>query len=123
MYRFIAFLCLIVSATQMAAAADEAAGNALRTALAGKTVHVETAIGTVPVNFRPDGTMSGRSTGLAAYAMASADQGRWWVIGDRLCQQWAKWFSNSTRCFSMRRDGRKLYWTGNGHSGVATIAN
>ena len=123
MYRLITVVCLIVAATQAARAADTVGGEALRTAIAGKTVHVETPVGTVPVNFRADGTMSGRSSGLASYAMAAADQGRWWVAGDRLCQQWAKWFGSSTRCFAMQRDGRKLYWSGSGHSGVATIAN
>ncbi|CAN0501857.1 unnamed protein product [Phaeothamnion confervicola] len=127
MIRLFTVVCLMLAtgaaSCHAAFAADSVGGDDLRTAIAGKTVHVTTPIGTVPVSFRSDGTMSGRSSGVAAYAMAAADQGRWWVIGDRLCQQWAKWFNKATHCFSMRREGRTLYWSGSGRSGVATIAN
>ena len=106
-----------------AIAADPLAGDALRGLIAGKTVHVATPVGTVPVSFRADGTMSGRSPAIASYAMTAADEGRWWVAGDRLCQQWSTWFNRSTHCFAMKREGRTLYWNGAGRSGTATIGN
>ena len=106
-----------------ASAADSVSGDALRSTVSGKTVHISTPLGTVPVSFRVDGTMSGRSQGLASYAFAASDRGRWWVSGDRLCQKWEQWFDKATHCFAMKRAGKTLYWSGAGRSGVATIAN
>ena len=113
----------LMAMTVAGQAADTVSGEALRGMVSGKTVHVSTADGTVPISFRVDGTMSGRAQGLASYAMAASDRGRWWISGNRLCQQWAQWFHNETHCFEMRRDGAKLFWTGGGRSGTAMIAN
>ena len=116
-------LAALMATAAVAHAADNVSGDALRGMVTGKTVHVATAVGTVPISFRGDGTMSGRSQGLASYTMATSDRGRWWVSGNRLCQQWEQWFQKETHCFEMRRDGAKLYWSGGGRSGTAMIAN
>lgn len=116
-------VCALGVCAGSAGAAETVTGDELRSAVAGKLVHVSTPLGTVPVNFRSDGTMTGRSQGLAAYAFATSDRGRWWINGDKLCQRWEQWFGQATHCFAMRRAGRTLYWTGGGRSGVATIAN
>ena len=119
---WIGLAALMVSAAA-AHPADYVSGDALRGMFTGKTVHVATAVGSVPISFKGDGTMFGRSQGLASYTMATSDRGRWWISGNRLCQQWEQWFHKEPHCFEMRREGSKLFWSGGGRSGTAMIAN
>lgn len=98
-------------------------GDALRKAIAGKTVSLATPMGGLPISYRADGTMHGLATGaLAAYAGASRDGGRWWVVADQLCQRWNKWLGGAPYCFRLRQQGASVHWTRqDGLSGVATI--
>ena len=97
--------------------------SALRKAVAGKTVHLATPLGGLPINYRTDGTMSGRAGTLASYIGSERDRGRWWVVADKLCQRWNTWLSGKSYCFRLRQQGATVHWTRNdGLSGVATIA-
>ena len=91
--------------------------DALRRAVAGRTVHLATPLGSLPIKYRLDGTMSGSAGSLASYTGSERDRGRWWVVADKLCQRW-------NICFRLRQqDGSTVHWTRNdGVSGVATIA-
>ena len=97
--------------------------GALRKAVAGKTVHLTTPLGGLPINYRADGTMSASAGSLASYTGSERDRGRWWVVADKLCQRFNTWLGGKSYCFRLRQDGRTVHWTRNdGLSGVATIA-
>jgi hypothetical protein len=97
-------------------------GDALKKAVAGKTVHLATPLGTLPIRFRMNGTMSGSAGEMAAYTGSAADSGRWWVSSEKLCQRWQTWLDGKIYCFSLRQDGRIVHWVRNdGLSGKATI--
>lgn len=99
-------------------------GDGLRAAVAGQTVVIETTVGSFPVAFRNDGTMTGRAPRIAATVGMDRDQGTWWVAKDRLCQRWRNWLSGKQSCFTLRQDGRTVYWRrDDGRSGTATIAS
>ena len=118
----------IIIITTGALVAQESSGQmdseALRRAVAGRTVHLSTPLGSLPINYRLDGTMSGRAGILASYTGSERDRGRWWVVADKLCQRWNRWLDAKSYCFKLRQqDGRTVQWTRNdGVSGVATIA-
>ena len=96
--------------------------GALRKAVAGKTVHLATPMGGLPINYRADGTMSGKAGSLAPYTGSERDRGRWWIVADKLCQRWYSWLGGRSYCFTLRQQGGTVHWTRNdGLSGVATI--
>jgi hypothetical protein len=125
--------CATVFAAAMMVAGSAAFGSelvegqmdssALRKAVAGKTVHLTTPMGSLPINYRTNGTMSGKSGILASYVGSERDRGRWWVVADKLCQRWNTWLSGKSYCFRLRQQGATVHWTRNdGLSGVAMIA-
>ena len=97
-------------------------GDTLKKAVSGKTVHLATPLGTLPIRFRMNGTMSGTAGDLAAYTGSAADSGRWWVSSEKLCQRWQTWLDRKIFCFSLRQEGKIVHWVCNdGLSGKATI--
>jgi hypothetical protein len=97
---------------------------ALRTAVTGKTVRLETAIGAIPISFRADGTMTGRSTDLANYLGRSYDTGTWWIASNQLCQKWKLWMDSKSYCFTLKRAGEKVQWTrDDGLKGTMIVSN
>jgi len=97
-------------------------GEALRKAVAGKTVSLQTPLGGLPISFRHNGTMHAKTVDLAYYTGSTQDRGVWWVVANKLCQRWNKWLGGKAYCFTLRRDGRRVQWTRNdGLTGVATI--
>jgi hypothetical protein len=116
----------VTAGAAFASASNEGAmdGGALRKAVTGKTVQLATPLGGLPINYRADGTMSGRAGSLAAYTGSERDRGRWWVMADKLCQRWNTWLGGRAYCFTLRHHGAgTVHWTRNdGVSGTATIA-
>jgi len=101
----------------------EMSGEALRKALTGRTIHLNTPLGGLPISFRADGTMWGTAGSLASYVGSERDRGRWWITADQLCQRWNTWLGGQSYCFKLRQRGATVHWTRNdGLSGVATIA-
>ena len=98
--------------------------EALRQLATGKTVHLESPYGTLPVTFKDDGTLSAKASGpLALYLGSTSDRGRWSVKGDRICQKFFRWFSGETHCMRVKQDGRRITWRrDDGVTGTATIA-
>ncbi len=98
--------------------------DALRQLASGKTVHLESPYGTLPVTFKEDGSLSAKASGaLAIYLGSTSDRGRWTVQGERICQKFFKWFHGETHCMRVKQDGRKITWRrDDGLSGTATIA-
>ncbi|HXF53571.1 MAG TPA: hypothetical protein VNK52_05550 [Hyphomicrobiaceae bacterium] len=98
-------------------------GESLRAAVAGKTVYLATPVGALPISYRPNGTMLGRSGRLAMYVGSELDYGTWWIARDRLCQRWDTWLEGKAYCYTMRREGDVVHWSRNdGRTGTATIA-
>lgn len=99
-------------------------GDALKTAVSGKTIRLETAVGAIPIVFRTDGTMTGRSSDLANYLGRSYDTGTWWIADNRLCQKWKMWMDAKSYCFTLRQSGQQVHWTrDDGLKGVITVSN
>jgi hypothetical protein len=122
----IAFVVTVTAGTALAFAggvdSKDLEGKALHKAVAGKTVHLATPMGGLPIRFRVDGTMLGRAGDLAPYTGSAQDTGRWWVAAEQLCQRWHSWLGGKTYCFTLRQQGKKVHWVRNdGMSGSAII--
>jgi hypothetical protein len=122
-----ALLACVATATWTAAVSaefrilDEAA---LREAVTGKTVTLQTAVGTIPISFKADGTMIGRSTDMVNYLGRGFDQGVWWIAGNQLCQRWKLWLDGKSYCFTLRQNGQQVHWTRNdGMKGQLVVSN
>lgn len=118
---------LLTAALGASAATGEPASlssDDLRLLASGKTVHLESPYGTLPVSFKPDGTLSGKASGaLAAYLGSTSDRGRWMVQGDRICQKFFKWFAGEMHCMRVRQEGRRIHWRrDDGLTGTATVS-
>ncbi len=98
--------------------------DALRTMVSGRTVLLDTPIGSViPIKFGEDGALQGRAGSLSGYLGAAKDEGRWWVEKGRLCQKWSVWFARQTNCLKLRQVGEVVHWTrDDGRSGTARFA-
>ncbi len=99
------------------------AGPALRAAVAGSTVEIDTPIGTkVPVKYGADNSVSGEAGAVAFFLGSAADTGRWWVAQNLLCHRWNIWFKAEKTCLTITRDGDKITWLrDDGDTGTATI--
>lgn len=99
-------------------------GHAVEQAGSGKTLRLETPIGTIPISFKSDGTMVGRTQDLASWLGRGYDQGTWWVVRDQLCQKWKMWLEGKPYCFTLRQAGSQVHWTRNdGMKGVLTVVS
>jgi hypothetical protein len=103
-------------------------GKQLRSALSGKTLYIQTPIGAeVPVRYRGNGTMLGRSSAQLAMLAGEdvkADKGRWWIKSTQLCQKWNNWSEGRAYCYRFQIRGNSVRWTRNdGESGSARLGN
>lgn len=114
----------LLSTATVVAEPGRVAGDKLRQLLSGRTVIVNTPIGSLPITYRENGTMTGRAAALAALTGREQDSGHWWIAGDQLCQRWRVWLDGSAHCFTLRVSGAQLHWRrGDGSSGTAVIAS
>jgi hypothetical protein len=115
----------VVVLTGSSAQAERVAlrGDALKHALAGKTVHLDTPFGVaIPITFQGNGYMYGKADALQYFLGAEADRGRWWVEEGKLCQKWFKWLEAQPSCMSLQQEGQRILWQrDDGLSGTATI--
>ena len=100
------------------------ADEALRRLVSGRTVLLDTPIGTtIPIEFAPDGRMRGKAGGLAGFLGAANDEGEWWVEKAQLCQRWTVWFKSERQCLRFKHSGRTIHWTSDtGRTGTARLA-
>lgn len=127
MIRILAFASAALALCTIAgpAAAEQMAGAAIRDTIKGKRVYLGTPFGgEFPLYYRSDGQVSGDGTafGLGRY-FAPRETGRWFIEGDRLCQQFPTWYNGRVSCFTLRRTGETtLRWRrDDGYSGRARI--
>ena len=102
---------------------SELAGEALRRAVSGKTVHIGTPIGLFPIHYKSNGSMTGQAPVFVATLGGENDSGKLWVVDDRLCQRWQRWLDAKQYCFKLQRVGAAVHWSrDDGLTGTATIA-
>jgi hypothetical protein len=99
--------------------------EALKSAVIGKTVHLDTPFGVaIPITYHGNGLMSGKAGVLEYLLGAETDRGRWWVSDGRLCQKWFKWLDAKPNCMRVRQDGTRIFWQrDDGLTGTATITS
>ena len=96
----------------------------LRHAVTGKTLRLETPVGSIPISFRADGTMIGRTNDMANWLGRSYDQGTWWIARDQLCQRWKLWLEAKPYCLTLRQSGSQVQWIRNdGLKGMLTVVS
>lgn len=107
------------------ATAEALDGAAIQKTVGGKRIYLATPFGgEFPLNYRPGGVVDGDGEALGlGKMMAPKDKGRWWIDGQRLCQQWQTWYDGKAHCFTLTRTGAKsLRWVrDDGLSGTARI--
>jgi hypothetical protein len=98
-------------------------GQQITELVAGATIEVDTPVGTtMPLRYTRDGKVTGDAGGLGWYMGAATDSGRWWVVADKLCHRWARWFNSEPQCMRLTRQGRIFHWrTDEGSNGTARI--
>lgn len=99
-------------------------GDALKDAVSGSVVEIDTPLGTtVPMRFGKDGLVSAEAGVLAPVLGSAKDRGRWWVDGDKLCTKWFRWFDAGVRCLTIRQDGPRIFWRkiDDGETGTGTL--
>ncbi len=120
---FCAAAIVALSTAAVSAEGKSLMGDALRLAVAGKTMHLETPIGVLPISFSSDGSMTGKAGTVASYTGSATDSGSWWVTGEKLCSRWNSWLKGKTHCFTLQQEGRSVNWkSSDGMTGVATIS-
>ncbi len=116
---------LAIVSSAFAAQADMLGGTEIRQTIGGKRVNLQTSFGIeFPMYYKANGrvTGDGRGTGLGKY-FAPKETGRWWVTGNRMCQQFPTWYDGRPLCFQLRKVGPgKLQWIReDGKTGTARV--
>lgn len=101
-------------------------GEALREAVSGKRIYLSVPLGgELPLYYQSNGRVdgSGEAAGLGRF-LKPTDSGRWWVEGERLCQQWESWYQGRVFCFTVKKlpENRIAWARDDGEKGVARIA-
>lgn len=99
----------------------------IQSEIIGRTIYLATPLGgEFPLNYRPSGKVdgNGEALGLGRFVQPK-DEGRWWINGNQLCQQFENWYDGSAMCFQLTRTGaRTLTWVrDNGETGTARIGS
>lgn len=120
--KTLVFIALLVATP---AAANQLSGADIQAEIVGRQIFLAAPLGgEFPLNYRRNGVIdgSGEALGLGRFIKPS-DRGKWWVRGDRLCQQFETWYNGTQLCFTLTRLGpTKLRWVrDNGESGTARI--
>lgn len=119
---------MAVALTSATAFANERfTASDIREDIIGKRIYLAVPLGgEFPLNYRKNGQVdgSGEALGLGRFAKPN-DTGRWWIKGDRLCQQFTSWYKGAPMCFELQRiNDKQLKWTrDNGETGTARIGS
>jgi hypothetical protein len=120
-------LLTLVFTTSSAMANERFTANDIKGEIIGKRIYLAVPFGgEFPLNYRLDGQVdgSGEALGLGRFAKPN-DKGKWWIKGDRLCQQFTSWYKGAPMCFELIRTGdKRLKWIrDNGETGTARIGS
>ncbi|MEM6615464.1 MAG: hypothetical protein AAGA88_05810 [Pseudomonadota bacterium] len=101
-------------------------GDQIRDRIVNRTIYLRIPTGgEFPLQYRSNGQVTGDGTkvGLARF-FAPKETGKWWIDGNRMCQQFPTWYRGRTFCFTLQDVGsaNRLGWTrDDGRSGVARV--
>ena len=100
-------------------------GEALKDAVSGKRIYLSVPLGgELPLYYQANGRVdgSGEAAGLGRF-LKPTDSGRWWVEGERLCQQWETWYQGRVFCFTVKKlpENRIAWARDDGEKGIARI--
>jgi hypothetical protein len=130
MFRYVLITAIaVISGTAFAGEGGGAlTGDKLRQAVSGKTVFLMTPIGAeIPIRYRRNGSIHGSTSASLARLggeSVSSDTGRWWVVRERLCQQWKNWSDSRSYCYKFHIAGEAVQWRRNdGATGSARITS
>lgn len=117
----------LLAATAGIAAAREFTADDIRSRISGNRIYLAAPLGgEFPLFYRQDGRVdgTGEALGIGRWVRPT-DSGRWWISGNRLCQQWQSWYDGKRMCFQLIDLGQnRLRWNqDNGDTGVARIGN
>ncbi|CAH0342161.1 hypothetical protein [Rhizobium sp. CECT 9324] len=120
-------IAAIALGTVCASASQPFTAAEIRQDIIGKRIYLAVPMGgEFPLNYRPNGQVdgTGEALGLGRFAKPK-DTGKWWIDGDRLCQQFTSWYKGAPMCFELQRiDDKQLKWTrDNGETGTARIGS
>jgi hypothetical protein len=120
-------LLTLAFASSTAMANERFTANDIKGEIIGKRIYLAVPFGgEFPLNYRLDGQVdgSGEALGLGRFAKPN-DKGKWWIKGDRLCQQFTSWYKGAPMCFELIRTGdKRLKWIrDNGETGTARIGS
>ncbi len=125
MKRKILTLLLAAAPLTFAYAGEQAlTGDALQSAVSGRTVYIDTPMGEVPIRYTKSGSVHGNTElALLDGESTAVDRGRWWVSDNKLCVRWQNWMNGATHCFTMHRVGTThVRWRReDGKSGMARL--
>lgn len=126
--RFVVLMLAGLMAMPFAAPAlaSSFSANEIRSDIIGRTIYLAAPFGgEFPLNYRRNGQVDGdgTATGFVGRMAQPKDTGRWWIDGNRLCQQFTEWYNGSSMCFDLTRTGPStLNWVrDNGERGRARI--
>lgn len=112
-YMTLTTIGILLAAGPAASETGAMSGKEIRAAVEGNRIYLQTPLGgEFPLYYRENGVVdgSGKALGLGRF-MAPTDTGKWWIKGDRLCQQWTEWYDGKQQCFVLQRTGEtSLYW-------------
>jgi hypothetical protein len=115
---------LFLSVASSSALAADLSGAEIQSAINGKQVMLKTFWGGFPLRYSTSGAVTGDGTALGlAKFFAPKETGKWWVAGDKLCQQFPTWYKGQRLCFTLARQSETtLKWVReDGYSGTAKI--
>lgn len=116
---------LLAAASPASANQERISASDIRSDIIGKRIYLAAPLGgEFPLNYRTSGIVdgNGEALGLGRFVKPN-DTGKWWIRGDRLCQQFTTWYKGAPMCFELYRTGDKtLKWIrDNGQTGTARI--
>ncbi len=99
-------------------------GDALRKTISGRTILLDTPVGGLPISYQPNGTLSGKASGMQNLAGLKNDRGRWWIAANKVCQKWETWLDGREYCYQMRFEGKLVHWKrSDGRTGTAKVVS
>lgn len=107
------------------ASAEILSGEEIRNSIIGKRIYLSIPLGgEFPLRYQNNGVVKGDGSAVGVGRFFSPkDQGRWWIKGNDLCQQWQEWYEGRTFCFKITDlRGDKFRWQrDDGRKGKARI--